>query len=86
MSSLLSALMTEECEKEVSKQEIIVSLKDAISLLTSASHKIDLRRISSFKAFIKDHYASLCSEQTPVAGLLFGTELGKSVKDLTEAN
>ena len=66
VSSLLSSLMTEEGEKEVSKEEIEVSLKDAISVLTIASHKIDLRRTASFKPFIKDDYASLCNEQTPV--------------------
>ena len=86
VSSLLSSFMTEAGEQEISKQEIIISLKDAISLLTSASHKIDLRRRAAFKPFIKDDYVSLCSEQTPVEGLLFGTELGKSVKDLTEVS
>eukprot|EP00795_Rhopilema_esculentum_P010220 gene10220-18904_t len=85
VSSLLSSLMNEEDAQEVSKQEIVASLKDAISLLTSTSHKIDLRRSAPFKPYIKDDYASLCSEQTPIEGLLFGTELGQqTVKDLIE--
>ena len=34
---------------------------------------------------MKTEYRLLCSDQNPVEdGLLFGTELGKSVKDLTE--
>ena len=86
VSSLLSSFMTEAGEQEISKQEITISLKDAILLLTSALHKIDLRRGAAFKPFIKDDYKSLCSEQTPVEDLLFGTELGKSFKDLTEVS
>ena len=76
--------MTEAGEQEISKQEIITFLNDAISLLPSASHKSDLRRRAAFKPFIKDDYVSFCSEQTTVEGLLFGTKLGKSVKDLTD--
>ena len=78
--------MTAAGEQEISKQKMIISIKDTISLLTSASHKIDLRRRTAFKPFIKDDYVSLCSEQTPVEGLLFGTELGRSVEDLTEVS
>ena len=78
--------MTEAGKQEITQQEIIISLKDATSLLTSASHEIDLRRRAALKPFIKDYYVSLCSEQTPVEGLLFGADLGKPVKDLTEVS
>ena len=56
-----------------------------MSVLTSASHKIDLRRTASFKPFIKDDYASLCNEQALVEGLLFRAELGSLSKILQKS-
>ena len=48
---------------------------------------IDLKRRTLFKGDMRTEYRLLCSDQNPVEnGLLFGTELGKSVKDLTEAS
>ena len=60
-------------------------LSDSLSLLSDASHEIDLRRRTLFKSDMKSEYRLLCSDQHPVKDLLLGTELGKSVKDLTEA-
>ena len=55
------------------------TLSDSISLLSDASHEIDLRRRTLFRSL-------LCSDKKPVEdGLVFCTELGKSVKDLLEA-
>ena len=61
-------------------------LSDSLSLLSDASHEIDLRRRNNFKTEMKADYRLLCSDQNPVKDLLFGTELSKSVKDLTEAS
>ena len=56
-------------------------LSDTISLLSDASHEIDFRRRTLFKGDMKTEYRLLCSAHNPVEnGLLFGTELGKSVK------
>ena len=61
-------------------------LSDIISLLSDASHEIDLRRKTLFKGDMKTEYRLLFSDQNPVENaLLFGMELGKSVKDLTDA-
>ena len=49
-------------------------LSDSLSLLSDASHEIDLRRRALFKS------------EHPLKDLLFGIELGKSVKDLIEAS
>ena len=66
---------------------VMKTLSDSISLLSDASHEIDLRRRTLFKGDMKTEYRLLCSVQNPVEdGLLFGTELGKSVKDLSEAS
>lgn len=45
------------------------------------------RRGTLLRSDMKIEYRLLCSDQNPVEdGLLFGTELGKSVKDLSEAS
>ena len=67
-------------------KDAMQTLSDSLSLLGDASHEIDLRRRALFKSDMKSEYRLLCSDQNPVKELLFGTELGKSVKDLTEAS
>ena len=68
-------------------ESVMKILSDSISLLSDASHKIDLRRRTLFKGDMKTEYRLLCIDQNLVEnGLLFDTELGKSVKDLTEAS
>ena len=68
-------------------ESVMKTLSDSISLLSDASHKIDFRRRTLFKGDIRTEYRLLCRDQNPVEEeLLFGTELGKSVKDLTEAS
>ena len=70
-----------------SSAAVMKTLSDSISLLCDASHEIDLRRRALFKGDMKTEYRMLCSDQNPVEdGLLFGTELGKSVKDSSEAS
>lgn len=62
-------------------------LSDSISLLSDASHEIDLRKRTLFKGDMTAVYRLLCSDQNPAEnGLLFSTELCWSVKDLTEAS
>ena len=63
-------------------------LSNSVSLLSDASQEIDLRRRTLIKGDMKTEYGRLlCSDQNPVEnGLLFETELGKSVEDLTVAS
>ena len=77
-------MKAEKGQKPLPTTEAVTKiLSDGISLLCDSSHEIDLRRR---KGDMKTEYRLLCSDQNPVDdGLLFGTELGKSVKDLTEA-
>ena len=66
---------------------IMKTLSDSISSLSDASHEVDFRRRTLFRSDMKTEYRLLCSDiKTVEDGLLFGTELGKSVKDLSEAS
>ena len=81
-------MKAEKGQKPLPTTEAVTKiLSDSISLLCDSSHEIDLRRRTLFKGDMKTEYRLLCSDQNPVEdGLLFGTELGKSVKDFTEAS
>ena len=62
------------------------TLSDSISLLSDASHEIDLRRRTLFRSDMKTEYRLLCGDKKPLEdGLVFCTEPGKSFKDLSEA-
>ena len=77
-------MKAEKGQKPLPTTEAVTKiLSDSISLLCDSSHEMDLRRRTLFKGDMKTEYRLLCSDQNPVEdGLLFGTELGKSVKEL----
>ena len=87
---LTDIMNASEADDKVISENLVTStmqvLSDSLSLLSDASHEIDLRRRALFKSDMKSEYRLLCSDQHPVKDLLLGTELGKSVKDLTEAS
>lgn len=87
MTDLMDA---SEAEDKAFSEKLMINtmqiLSDSLSLLSDALHEIDLQRRALFKSYRKSEYHLLCSDQHPVKDLLFGTELGKSVKDLTEAS
>ena len=69
-----------------SEATIMKTLCGSISLLSDASHEIDLRRRILFRSDMKTEYRLLCSDKKPVEdGLVICTELGKSVKYLSQA-
>ena len=87
---LTDLMNASEADDKAISENLVTStmqvLSDSLSLLSDASHEIDLRRRALFKSDMKSEYRLLCSDQHPVKDLLLGTELGKSVKDLTEAS
>ena len=87
LTDLMNA--SEADDKAISENVMTSTMQvpsDSLSLLSDASHEIDLRRRALFKSDMKSEYRLLCSDQHPVKDLLLGTKLGKSVKDLTEAS
>lgn len=91
VAKVLTNLINDDKGKEANESSGVITqamqtLSESLSLLCDASHEIDLRRRALFKSDMNPEYRLLCSDQQPVKELLFGTELGKSVKDLTEAS
>ena len=82
MNSLIKA---EKNETETpSRQDILSSLSKSFCLLADSSHAIDLSRRKNFKSEHKEEYKPLCADNNPVTELLFGNDLGKDAKELTD--
>ena len=69
-----------------SSQDILNHLSDATSLLADSSHELDLRRRAGFRPELKEEFKSLCGESEPITDLLFGSELGSTVKNLSDTS
>ncbi len=59
---------------------------DSFVLGASAIQDLNIRRRDQIKPDLNKSYQQLCSSQTPVTKYLFGDDLGKAVKDITESN
>ena len=60
---------------------------DAMTLLTNASHMLDVYRKSNFKQGFKEEMSSICKEE-PISGKLFDTDsdITEKVKHITDVN
>ena len=71
---------TEECQ-EMKKLGL-----EAMSLLTHSSYQINMQRQLFLKPDIGREYSPLCSSQLPFTELLFGDDLQKHLKDISDHN
>ena len=67
-------------------RDLIQSLSDSIAMLANANKEINMRRKEMIKPDLHDDYKHLCSSSIEPSSFLFGDELPKQVKDLTEVN
>ena len=59
---------------------------DSLALLGHSINEVNLKRRELIKPDLNDQFKQLCSSQTPVTKLLFGDDLPKSVKEISETN
>jgi len=59
---------------------------DSLALLGHSINEVNLKRRELIKPELNDQFKQLCSSQTPVTKLLFGDDLPKSVKEISETN
>ena len=59
---------------------------DSVAIIVYANNELNLRRRELIKPDLNRQYASLCSTQVPVTGLLFGDNLSQQCKDIQETN
>ena len=82
MVKRLTHLMNASGVKHKAKSENLISntmqvMSDGLSLLSAASHEIDLQRPALVKPEMKYEYQLLGSDQNPSKDLLSGTEVRK---------
>lgn len=74
-----------ESEKP-SKQQIVDTLMDGVKLLTNANRELNIRRREALRPELHSSYRHLCSASNPITKELFGNDLTKAVKDITDTN
>ena len=67
-------------------ETVMPGLSNAVSLLCDSCHELDIRRRIGFKHDIREEFRPLCGNSTPVTSMLFGDDLGESVKALAETS
>lgn len=66
--------------------ELLQQGLDALTLTGHSVNELNLKRRELIKPDLNDQYKQLCGSQTAVTKLLFGDDLPKSVKEITETN
>ena len=75
--------------RQVSMEDVSSFLRFALDSLTLRAHsvyKLNLCRRELIRPDLNDQYKQLCSSQTPISKLLFGDDLRKAVKEISETN
>ena len=66
--------------------DTVGSLMDGVLLLANANQELNYRRRELMRPQFNASYRHLCSPSNPVTSLLFGDNLPKAVKDISDTN
>jgi hypothetical protein len=75
--------------QNISKEDVSCFLRFTLDSLTLISHSVyeaNLGRRELIRPDLNEHYKQLCSSQTPISKFLFGDDLPKAVKEISETN
>ena len=67
-------------------EDTLGSLMDGVLLLVNANKVLNYRRKELMRPQLNANYRHLCSPSNPVTSLLFGDDLPKAVKDISNTN
>ena len=59
---------------------------DSLALMGHSINEVNIKRRELIKPDLNDQFKQLCCSHTPVTRLLFGDDLPKSVKEISETN
>ncbi|XP_046574612.1 uncharacterized protein LOC124282625 [Haliotis rubra] len=82
MDSLMSSVVH---KKELNAKELLGKTKDAVRMLVGLHSDINTTRRETFKPDFRGPYKRLCSGETVATTNLFGDDLPKNIKDITES-
>ena len=87
MVQLLDSVLKNRSEKKPIEMATVIPLvADAVTLLGHASYLTSLKRREFLKPDIAQAYQSVCSKSNPMSTYLFGDELPKHIKEISEVN
>ena len=66
--------------------DLLQQSTDALALFANAKSELNQRRRELIKPYLYDEYKHLCSSSLAITDQLFGDDLPKQVKELTEVN
>ena len=75
--------------QNISKEDVSCFLWFTLDSLTLISHSVyeaNLIRRELIRPDLNEHYKQLCSSQTPISKFLFGDDLPKAVKEISQTN
>ncbi|XP_028415993.1 uncharacterized protein LOC114539556 [Dendronephthya gigantea] len=67
-------------------EDLVRKMMDAVAFATYANHELNNKRRECIKPELHQDFRPLCSTSNPVTTWLFGDDLSKQVKDMTEVN
>ena len=72
-------------DKPTNVRQVLDQLMDSIALVANAKYKLNMKRRELIKPDLNPPYTRLCKEDIKPSTKLFGDELSKHLKDMTEA-
>ena len=69
-----------------SKGQLVNQLMDGVLLMANSNTELNLRRREALKPELHTSYRYLCAPSNPITTELFGDDLPKAVKDITDTN
>lgn len=80
------ALKAQKDKKSIEPNKIMSFVADAVTFLGHTSYLTSLKRREFLKPDIAQAYQSVCSKSNPMTTFLFGDELPKHIKEISEVN
>lgn len=71
---------------ETQKEDTVSALMDGVLLLANANQELNYRRRELMRPQLNTNFRHLCSPSNPVTAELFGDDLPKAVKDISDTN
>ena len=66
--------------------DVFPAMSDSSAFLADATHTLNLLRWDSIKADLKPDFKALCAHKNPVGTTLFGDEVEKQIKEISETH
>jgi len=84
--TLEQVIKAEDKKEKIDPSSILPQLSDMLNVLGNAIFLTSLKRRDELRPHINKNFQSVCSKSTKITTLLFGDDLAKQIKDITEVN